>query len=165
MPATGFFCMIEGIEGDSKIDGFENQIELLHFELNIKQPLSNSTGTGSLTAPAEQYQEFRMSKSIDKASPKLMLYAIEGKHIKKVDVSLCRTAQDKPVAYLKYEFGDVVLSFYHQVADLNGDNLPDEKFGFTYQQIKITYTGSGLISGRSQAPFSVQHNLRTGRSE
>jgi type VI protein secretion system component Hcp len=37
---TKAFCGIEGVEGDSRVEGFENQIELISFNHSITQPFS-----------------------------------------------------------------------------------------------------------------------------
>jgi type VI secretion system secreted protein Hcp len=142
MPSNAF-CKIEGIEGDSKVAGFENQIELISISLVVGQPTSISVGgQGSLTTSGAQHREFQIVKSIDKASPNLMLYVLNGKHIAKVEVTLSRAAVDKSASYIKYEFADVVISSYALIGGVNGDKLPDESVGFTYGQIKVTYTDS-----------------------
>jgi type VI secretion system secreted protein Hcp len=165
MPANAF-CKIEGIDGDSKISGFEKQIELISFNHNINQPVSASaSGQGSLTVSKGQHGAFVVVKSMDQASPKLMLHCSNGKHINKVEVTLCRAAGDEPVPYMKYEFDDVVVSSLDDAGDVNGDRLPDERVGFTYGKIKMTYTHSESTGGTAKGTFPASYDLRTGKGE
>jgi type VI secretion system secreted protein Hcp len=166
MPANAF-CKIEGIDGDSKISGFEKQIELLAYNHGIYQPPSATpSAAGSMTVSAGHHKAFTVVKSIDQASPKLMLHCANGKHINKVEVTLCRAAGDQPVPYVKWEFEDVVVSSIDgAVGDVNGDRLPDESVGFTYGKIKMTYTHSESTGGTAKGTFPASYDLRTGKGE
>jgi type VI secretion system secreted protein Hcp len=141
MPAV-VFCKIEGIEGDSRVEGFEKQFQLISFELSSTEAIQLSASAhGSLRVPTAAKGEFHIVKTTDNTSPKLMLQLSSGKHIGKIEVILCRASTERPVPYRKYEFDDVVVSSYQPAGDVNDDNLPDERVGFTYRKMKID-TGS-----------------------
>ena len=135
MPAV-IFCKIQGIEGDSRVEGFENQFQLISFERTGPIAIPDSAH-GSLTTPTAANREFYIVKSTDTASPKLMAYLSNGKHISKIEVTLCRAGRERPIPYIAYEFDDVVVSSYQSASDVNRDNLPDERVGFTFGKIKV----------------------------
>src|SRR5688572_758013 len=121
------FAKVDGIEGDSKKKGFEKQIELLRFKHRIEQPVSVSpSGRGALTVAQSQHQAFEIVKEMDKSTPKIMQHASNGKHIAKVEVTLCRQAGDDAIPYMKIEFEDVIVARYEPIGDITGDGLPEE---------------------------------------
>src|SRR5438093_1577280 len=116
------------------------------------------TSTFEMCAPLEAY-----CINLDKATPKLMQYASNGAHISKVEVTLCRQAGDKPIAYLKYEFEDVVVTSYEPTGDADGDGLPEEKVGLSYGKIKATYTDSDS-TGKALGQIAAEFDRRSGKS-
>lgn len=139
MPFSAF-CKIEGIEGNSKVIGFENQIELISFNHSITQPVSAPGGGGpGQSAGKANHQEFQIVKSMDKASPVLMRYLLSGRHIGKVEMTVCRATEGNPVPYIKYNFEDVIISSYQPDGAFNGERPPPEKVSFTYSRIEMTY--------------------------
>jgi type VI secretion system secreted protein Hcp len=163
MPFCGF-CKIDGAEGDSKKDGFEKQIELLRFEHSIRQPVSlSASGRGAMTVAQAEHAPFEIVKEQDKATPKIMQFASNGQHIAKVEVTLCRQAGEKPIPYLKYEFEDVVVTYYQPVGDITGDGLPEEMVGFAYGKIKSVYSDSDS-TGKTLGQITAEFDRRTGKS-
>jgi len=158
------YVKIDGIEGDSKQDGFEKQIELVGFEHKIYQPAGvSASGRGALTVSQSEHHPFVLVKEQDKATPKIMQYASNGAHIPKVEVTLCRQAGHKPIAYLKYEFEDVVVTSYEPTGDTDGDGLPEEKVGLAYGKIKATYTDSDS-TGKALGQIAAEFDRRSGKS-
>ena len=163
MPAVGFL-EIDGIPGDSKIKGFEDQIEVVWWGYNISQPVSRgASGRGSLTTGAANVAPFQITKKMDQASPKLMLHSYNGKHIPKITLTLRRQAGDQFVTFCEIELEDAVISTYQRVADITGDGLPEELVGFTFSKMRKTYKATdstGKETGQTQAEI----DLRTGDS-
>jgi type VI secretion system secreted protein Hcp len=161
---TNAFCKVEGIDGDSTIEGFEKQIEVIRWNHNVTQPVSVASGRGALTVASTNHSEFQIVKEMDMASPKLLLHASNGKHIPKVEVTLCRAAGDKPVQYMKYELEDVIVSSYHPVSDETGDGLPEEIVGFSYGKIKATYKATDT-TGKETGSVAAEVDLRKGKTQ
>jgi type VI secretion system secreted protein Hcp len=163
MPAVGFL-EIDGIPGDSRIEGFEDQIEVVWWGYSISQPVSRSaSGRGSLTTGAANVGEFQIKKEMDKASPILMRDSYNGKHISKIKLTLRRQAVNQFVNFCEIELEDAVISTFQTTADVTGDGSPGELVGFTFSKMKETYTttdSTGSATGSTQAEI----NLRTGDS-
>jgi|SRR5882672_8540807 len=163
MPFLGF-AKIEGIEGDSKRKGFEKQIELAGFEHKISQPVGvSASGRGSLTVSQSEHFPFVLIKEQDKATSKIMQYVSNGAHISKVEVTLCRQAGEEPIAYMKYELEDVVVTSYDLMGDITGDGLPEEKVGLVYGKIKATYTDSDS-AGKATGQIAAEFDRRSGKT-
>jgi type VI secretion system secreted protein Hcp len=136
------FCKIDGIKGDSKIKGFEDQIEVLRFEHKVRQPASvSASGRGGLTIAQAEHSAFYIVHELDPASPLLLQAASDGRHIAKVEVTLCRQAGEEPIPYMKYAFEDVLVESLEPAGDMTGDGLPEERVGFAYGKIEATHTG------------------------
>jgi type VI secretion system secreted protein Hcp len=163
MPFLGF-AKIDGIEGDSKLEGFEKQIELVGLEHQITQPVGvSASGRGTLTVSQSEHSPFVLVKEQDKSSVKIEQHASNGAHIPKVEVTLCRQAGEKPIAYMKYEFEDVVIASYDLVGDITGDGLPEEKVSLVYGKIKTTYTDSDS-AGKATGQIAAEYDRRSGKT-
>ena len=160
------FAKIDGIEGDSKQKGFEKQIEIVKIEHAIFQPVGVSAGgRGTLTVSQADHKPFVFYKEHDNTSPKLHLfYGSNGAHIPKVEVTLCRQAGTDPIAYMKYEFEDVVVAGYEVAGDITGDGLPEEKVSLVYGKLKVTYTDSDS-TGKALGQITAEFDRRTGQSK
>ncbi len=161
---TNAFCKMDGIEGDSSIEGFEKQIEVIRWNHKVTQPTSVPSGRGSLTVSSTSHSEFQIVKQMDKASPKLLLHASNGEHIPKVEITLCRAAGNKPVQYMKYELEDVIVSTYQPISDETGDGLPEESVGLTYGKIKATYKATDT-TGKETGNVAAEVDLRKGKTQ
>jgi len=159
------FAKIDGIEGDSKRKGFEKQIEIVKIEHVISQPVGVSAGgRGALTVSQSDHEPFVFYKEHDKATPKLNQHSCNGAHIPKVEVTLCRQAGTDPIAYMKYEFEDVVVAGYEVAGDITGDGLPEEKVSLVYGKLKVTYTDSDS-TGKALGQITAEFDRRTGQSK
>jgi len=102
-------------------------------------------------------------KEQDKATSKIMQYVSNGAHISKVEVTLCRQAGEEPIAYMKYELEDVVVTSYDLMGDITGDGLPEEKVGLVYGKIKATYTDSDS-AGKATGQIAAEFDRRSGKT-
>jgi type VI secretion system secreted protein Hcp len=162
MPAIGFL-EIDGIPGESIIEGFKDQIEVLGWEHNISMPVSrNTSGRGGLTTGAANLGEFKIKKKMDKASPILMRYSFIGQHIPRIKLTLCRQAGNQFVNFCEIELEGAVISTFQTTADITGDGLAEELVGFTFSKMKKTYTAidpTGKRNGSTQAQINQRESL------
>lgn len=138
--AVDMFCKIEGIEGESTDDKHKNWIEILSYNWGVNQPVSMASGTGGRTGGRADFQDFSITKVLDKASPNLALHCANGKHIPKVIVELCLASEEKHT-FMKYTMEDVVVSSVSPggAAD-GGESRPLESVTFNYGKIEWEYT-------------------------
>jgi type VI secretion system Hcp family effector len=164
MAVPNAFCKIDGIKGDSQIEGFEDQIEVIKLSHEVKQPVSvSAAGRGSLTVSDTKHSEFQIVKEMDIASPGLLLHASNGKTIPKIEVTLCRQAGDSRVSYMKYELENCVISTYKPSTDVTGDGLPEELVGITYGKITATYTATDT-TGKEKGSTACEVDLSKGKT-
>ncbi len=138
--AIDMFCKIDGIDGESTDDKHKNWIEILSYNWGVSQPVSMASGTGGRTGGRADFQDFSVTKVIDKASPNLALHCANGKHIPKVVVELCLATEEKHT-FMKYTMEDVVVSSVSPGgAAGGGESRPLESVTFNYGKIEWEYT-------------------------
>ena len=99
---SDYYLKIDTIDGESTTLGHEKDMQVLSWSFGASNPVS--TGGGMSTGKVH-FQDFHITKSIDKASPKLFLSCAGGKHLPKATLEVARpSAGGKPVTYLTYQF-------------------------------------------------------------
>jgi type VI secretion system secreted protein Hcp len=140
------FLKIEGIKGESTDKWHKDQISVDSFSLG-----AHSSGGGG-GAGKTTIQSFTITKSIDKASPLLFLGAANGKNYKEMVLSFERKAGGKQQDYLKFTFGNVLIS---SVTDgTSQKQMPAEQVTFNFQKCKETFIPISS-DGKAGTPVSV----------
>jgi type VI secretion system secreted protein Hcp len=159
------FLKIDGIPGESTDDKHNDWIEVLSYGVGIQQPASAAAGSsGGATAERANFQDFSITKALDKASPKLALACADGTHIKQITLELCRAGGDK-VKYMDYKLTNCIISSYHDGGSSGGENLPVETVTFNYGKIEWTYTqqkrADGSGGGQVAGGWDIEQNKKT----
>jgi len=156
------FLNIAGIDGESTDDKHENWIEVLSFSHGITQTSTLHSGSSGGVGKST-HQDFIITKSLDKASPKLVLACCNGEHIPKVVLELCQAGNDKQ-KFMEYEMEDVIVaSVRPSGATVGQEGRPTEEIAFRYAKIKFVYTifdpQSGKSKGYVQTEWDVKENM------
>jgi type VI secretion system secreted protein Hcp len=130
------FLKLDGIDGESKDDDHTGEIEINSFSWGVSHPSSVQNGWGSSTGQAD-VSDFSIMKFADIASPKLMLYALNGKTIASGMVTFRKTAGDSKIDYLTYQLSDVFCTSVQQSA--GGGDQVSESVSFSARQFVATY--------------------------
>ena len=156
----GIFVRVDGIPGES-MDGAHRSWIVASGCVDGMTPAAASTGTMMTVRPTAsrggiKFENIKIMKSIDKASPKLRLAAAESGVIKTVEIDFTRTD------------GQV---FLHIVLDRVGvSEITSEFFGSEAKETvalsfgTITYTYTEYDSaGRSKGTVSFGWDVRAGK--
>ncbi|GAB5442181.1 MAG: type VI secretion system tube protein Hcp [Fuerstiella sp.] len=157
------FLQIDGIPGESTDDQHKDWIEIKDYEHCVAQPISGSRSSGGgISGERVNHSAFRITKELDKASPKLALYCCNGSHISSVKMELCRAGGDKQ-KYMEVLMENVLVS-KHAPQGRAGDEspLPIEQVDFVYEKITWTYTETdgktGKAKGNVEAHWDCENN-------
>jgi type VI secretion system secreted protein Hcp len=82
---------VDGIPGSSKVQGREDQLEILGFNHQLHIPTDPKNGTAAGT---RVHGMFTVLKNFDKSSPKLYDYLCNGKVISAIELSWYEIAED-----------------------------------------------------------------------
>jgi type VI secretion system secreted protein Hcp len=154
MAVVDYFLKIDGIQGESQDKTHKNEIQLNSFSWGASNMGTSATGGGA-GAGKVQFSDFSITKSVDTASPKLMLACAQGQHIKSA-VLTCRKAGKEQQEYLKYTFTDLLISKFW----IGGtDVMPADEVALNFSKVEMEYKAQkadGTLGGAVKASYDVK---------
>ena len=101
--AVDFFLKLEGIDGQSADKGHANWIEVFEIDHGAMQNVTMQRGAD--VAGRGQFLPFRFTHAVDKATPKLQQFCMNGQKIAKAEFASCRAiaGAQVPVYEIKME--------------------------------------------------------------
>lgn len=134
------YLKIDGIEGECEDSKHQKWIQLLSFSHSITHKGTNLGGGGARGSSGKgEHGDFKFTKYVDIASPKLNLRCTNGENLKKVTIEICRTVGEKK-PYLTYTFEPCLVSSVTIGGDKNSESdRPIEEITFNYTKIEWSY--------------------------
>jgi len=130
------YLKIDSIPGEAKDDGHKEWIDLLSYSHGITRPPAQP---GTPNVP--QLRDLTIVKSVDKATPKLMLAACDGKVFPKVEIHLVHKSGPLGAEpYMQYVLSDATVVAAQTGGPSSGEPLPSEQVSFNYAKIEWSYT-------------------------
>jgi type VI secretion system secreted protein Hcp len=153
------FLKIDGIPGESTDDKHKDWIEVLTYNWGAQQPTSaTASSSGGATSERANFQDLSITKTLDKASPKLALALAKGTHSATVILELCRAGGDK-VKYMEYKLTNCIIS---SISNVGGGGEPTESLSFNYGRVEWTYVqqkrADGSGGGQVAAGWDLEAN-------
>lgn len=157
---AGFFVKFDGIDGEAKDVEHLGWSELLSFDQAHSMPVDTSTG---LSTGRAELEPILLSKTFDKASPKLAEAVLNGRTFPSVEIQLTAVDADGArVTYFVYELTDARVISY-SVGGSSGGSAPTEQISLNFGQIKVTYTerdSTGRAKGKVEYTWDVAGGSR-----
>lgn len=135
------YIKFDGIDGESRAVGHEKWIEVDSFSWGLSRGGSFALGGGAgggASVGKPRFSDFHIAKTLDKATPKLMLACASGEHIRNATMELTLETGERSRTFYKIEFQDVIITSFSQSGS-SGD-LPMESISFSYRKITMEYT-------------------------
>jgi type VI secretion system secreted protein Hcp len=158
------FLKIEGgpaVKGEATADGMKDAIDIYSFSWGASNPSALGQG-GGMAAGKASLSSFNVMKKTDLASGPLFQACCAGQHFDKLTVTLRKAGGDKPVAYLIYEFGEVLVDSIQWSGSAGGDDVPTESVSFAFSKVKITYSSQSAKGGQASTTGG-SWDMRTGK--
>jgi type VI secretion system secreted protein Hcp len=140
--ATEYHLLLtQGVSGGPE---FKDAIALDAFSWGVENPTTIGSATGGAGVGKAKFNEFRISKKVDNASPAFFKQLASGAHFKKAVLTL-RKPGEQP--YMAYTFETVFIT----KVDHSGSSpeLPTEEVAFVYGKLVVQSfgkTASGVSS-------------------
>jgi type VI secretion system secreted protein Hcp len=155
------FIKIDGIEGESTDDKHAGWIEVATFNAGLSQRTSaTASSVGGASAERADFDDFSITKQLDKASPKLALACADGTHINTIIVEICRAGAEK-VKYMEYKMSNCIIS---SVKTSGGGDFPTEVVSINYGKMEWAYTvqkrQGGGAAGNVAGGWDLQKNCK-----
>ncbi len=155
------YLTVEGISGESKRAGHEEQIELQSFSFGASNPSSIGIGSGGGVG-AVDIHSFSFEKYTDAASAELFKHCCAGKHFPTAKVTLYKAGGDGgPVDYLVFDFEEVYVDNI-QWSGSEGQGIPMETVDFSFGKVVVTYNQQDS-AGAKAGSFMGSWDIRTGQ--
>lgn len=129
--AVDFFLKIDGIEGESTHEEHRGEIEILSWSWGASNSTSAVGGGGG--SGKANFQDLSLTKSVDKATPKLMLYCAQGRHIPSATLTVRRGTG----TFMKIEMSNVFISSFKVSGD-RATGAPVNEVRLRFSRVVIT---------------------------
>jgi type VI secretion system secreted protein Hcp len=136
MAVIDYFLKLEGIQGESEDSKHKNEIDVESWSWGEVNHGTHGQGGGG-GAGKVSMQDFNFTMKSNKATPLLMLYCAQGKHIPKGQLT-CRKAGGDQQEYLIIKFDEVHVSSY-QTGGSAGDVVPIDQISLNFAKIVMEY--------------------------
>ena len=133
------FLKLDDIKGESQVDGFKDQIEIMSYSHNVAMQVTNDVSNTERTSGRAHVGEMSLTKFVDLSTPKLNEYCCSGKMIKEAVLTLCRNDDDKILPLIVYTLDNVIISHL----SVSGGK-PVETMSLNFTKIKWEITAQKL---------------------
>lgn len=149
--------LYDGIDGESKVKGFEKWIDINHWGWGATAPTSGVAG-GGLSAGVATFHEVSVSKNLDVATETLLKKLTSGNHFDKVEIaSLKTTGTSAPEEYARVVMHQVYITSITQSAA--GESAPGESVSMAFKKFEIKYkpqTEKGALGGDKHFKYDIE---------
>ncbi|MFO0819266.1 MAG: type VI secretion system tube protein Hcp [Pirellulales bacterium] len=150
----GNYIKLDGIQGESTLNGYQGAIEANSFSWGLSRPVTGRTSIGRAVTDNLVWQDLRFVSDVSAASPQLLQNLSTARRSANVTLNTVVSSPTgaSPVSLLKLELSDVLVSSLHQQG-VNG-TTPVEEAGLNFQKIRVTrasFQNDGALTTRSTA--------------
>jgi type VI secretion system secreted protein Hcp len=155
------YLKFDGIEGEARDKDHVGWIELL----SVSQPMHDPSTTGSAARRRGDVilEDITVSKTADKASPKLAEAVCKGEVIPKVEIHVTATdGGTSSSSYYTYELTNVrVTSYSVSATGSAATDRPMEEISLNFEEVKVNYTNAGS-KGKSKGKVETSWKVEEG---
>jgi type VI secretion system secreted protein Hcp len=161
--AVDMFLELDGVKGETGDKAFKskNAMDILAWSWGLSNSGTFHSGTGGGAGKAS-FQDISVTKYIDLASPNLMLFCANGKHVSKGTITV-RKAGEKPLDYLKISMKNILVSSY-TTGGSGGEDRLTENVSLNFAQVKVEYAQqaeAGGSGGTNDFDWDIAANAKT----
>lgn len=147
------FLKIDPIKGDSNVDGYTDQIEIMSFSHNVAMQVTNDVSNTNRTSGRAHVGEMSLTKFVDLSTPELNLYCCSGKMITQAVLTLCRNDGDSVLPFIVYTLDNVLIS--HISVSGGSGGKPVETLSLNFSKIKWELKAQKLEGAEKGAAAST----------
>ncbi|MVW70269.1 type VI secretion system tube protein Hcp [Bordetella sp. 15P40C-2] len=153
---------IDGANGESRDANHKNWTDIISFSWGATQPGNMSSG-GGLGAGKASFNDLHVVARIDKAAPAVMKHCASGKHLSRIELSVCK-AGGQQVEYTKITLEDVLVSSVQLSGEMNSEAVT-VNYAFQAAKVKQQYweqTEQGGKGAESLVAWDIKQNKEVG---
>jgi len=160
--AANILLKIDGVKGESKVDGHKEEIDILSASFGVSNAASTHFGGGAGTAKCNVH-DLSVTKRVDSSSPDLFLKTCTGEHYDTATLVYLKAGgnDNVQVPYLQYELTEVYVSSISQSG--GGDQFAHENVSLSCAKIKKSYwpqKDDGSQGDVKEITFNIAENKK-----
>jgi type VI secretion system secreted protein Hcp len=159
--AVDITLKISGVDGESKINGHEDEIDVLAYSWGMDQSGSMHVGGGGGSGKVN-VQDVSLTKYVDKATPSLMRCCCDGEHFDEAVLSVRKSGKN-PIDYLKITMKTVLVSSVNSGGSGGEDRLT-ENITLNFSKFECAYTPQ-KEDGSGDAEITLSWNIEKNVEE
>lgn len=159
--AVDYLLKINGVDGESKISGHENEIDVLAWSWGMSQSGTMHVGGGGGAGKVD-VQDISLTKYVDKATPTLIKMCCNGKHFDEVLLT-ARKAGEEALEYLKIKMSQVLVTSIN-TGGSGGEDRLTENVSLNFAKYEVAYTPQ-KEDGSGDAEITVNWNIEKNVEE
>ncbi|WP_058912963.1 Hcp family type VI secretion system effector [Entomohabitans teleogrylli] len=156
--AIDMFMKVEGASGESKDAHHQGWTDIRSFSWGASQPGNMSVGGGG-GAGKVCFNDLHVSALIDKSTPALLKHCASGKHLVKIELSICKAGGEQ-VEYGRITLEDVLVTNVQYTGARDEDTV-GIAYAFQAAKVKQQYweqTDKGGKGAESSAGWNIKEN-------
>ncbi|MFC1773245.1 Hcp family type VI secretion system effector [Pseudomonadota bacterium] len=157
--AVQMFLQLSPLQGESRDHAHRNWMDVLSFDMGLKNPSASSFGT-TRTAGKAQFGGLVLTKNLDKASVLLALAVSEARRFPKAIFEVQKPGGESPLM-LRITLEDVTVTSI-QSGGSGGEDKPIETIELTYGRITRQYFPRNP-DGSAATPIQSSWDVRTNQ--
>ncbi len=158
--STDILLKIDGIKGESVIDGHKDEVDILAWSMGMNQSGTTHTATGGGGGKVS-VSDLTLTKYVDIATPDLIKACTSGRHLKEATLVVRKAGGAKPLDYFTMKMWEIIVSSYN-TGGAEGDlDRIQETLTFNFARFEIEYqqqNEKGTKVGSSKAGWDIAKN-------
>src|SRR5262245_31751427 len=152
--AHTYYLTIDGIVGDSVVDGHEGEFQISDYSFDVSALVSAASGGGG-AAGETTVSPLTVDLDLNSGLTTLLRDIASGRHIRSIELQGVTTGRD---TVYDLKLGDVIVTKYHDT------NSGHDSLSFSYDAVSLTTTPVNSAGGLG-TPVTVEWDLKTNREE
>ncbi|WP_411751993.1 Hcp family type VI secretion system effector [Serratia sp. (in: enterobacteria)] len=156
--AIDMFLKVEGANGESKDSNHKGWTDIISFSWGASQPGNMGVGGGG-GAGKVCFNDLHVNALVDKSTPALLKHCASGKHLGKIELSICKAGGGQ-VEYVKITLEDVLVTSV-QYTGSDGEDTVGVNYAFQAAKVKQQYweqSDKGGKGAESSAGWNIKEN-------
>ena len=156
--ASNIYIKIDGINGESTVEKYKDQIEAMNFSYSCYQPVSEARSGTIHTSGRANHGTFNFSKYTDISTADICAAMWVGKTISSAVITAVTNNGTDVIEYMQITLSDIVFSNFSLHG--GGGSVSSEEISLSFSKIKVDYNKQSE-SGKPEGKKSAEWNLAT----
>ncbi len=139
--SSNMYILIDGIDGECGVTGFDKNIEVLNYSYSCFQPVSEARSGGIHTSGRANHGTVNFSKFTDIATADILAAMWAGKTIKSATLRAVTNNDTEVVEYMTITLSNVVFTNFSIHG--GGNSVSSEEISLSFSKIKVEYHNQG----------------------